>query len=175
METLKIIFLSIAAGILYGIVHDQITARVCIEYFTIFHPRVIASESPVLIALTWGVIATWWDGAFLGTWLAIAARAGRKPVLSARELVLPICGLLGAMAVSALLAGCAGYVLAQKGFISGPSWMLLPRPRSSAFMADWWAHTASYASAFVGGVVLCILTYRRRPGLSDQSHSGSIA
>jgi hypothetical protein len=30
------------------------------------------------------------------------------------------------------------------------------------FMADWFAHSASYASGFLGGAVLCMLQYRRR-------------
>jgi len=35
MEYIKIVLLAIAAAISYGILHDQITVRVCIEYFTI--------------------------------------------------------------------------------------------------------------------------------------------
>jgi hypothetical protein len=166
MGSLKIIFLSIAAGILYGVVHDQITARVCIEYFTVFHPRVISSDSPTLLGLAWGVIATWWAAAFLGTWLAVAARAGRKPALGASQLVGPVAKLLAVMAMSALLAGCAGYLLTRRGIISAPAWMLLPPSRTAAFMADWWGHTASYASSFLGGIVLCIATYRRRSRLA---------
>ena len=30
------------------------------------------------------------------------------------------------------------------------------------FMAAWWAHSASYASGSIGGIVICIVTYRRR-------------
>ena len=37
METIKIILMEVAAAIVYGILHDQITARVCVEYFTIGH------------------------------------------------------------------------------------------------------------------------------------------
>jgi hypothetical protein len=166
MGSLKIIFLSIAAGVLYGIIHDQITVRVCIKYFTVFHPRVISSDSPTLLGLVWRVIATWWTGAFLGTWLAVAARAGRKPTINASDLIRPIAKLLAVMAVSALFAGCLGYVLPRQGVISAPPWMLLSPERPAVFMADWWAHSASYATAFLGGMVLCIATYRRRAALS---------
>jgi hypothetical protein len=31
-----------------------------------------------------------------------------------------------------------------------------------AFVVDWYAHTGSYASGFFGGIVLCILQYRKR-------------
>jgi hypothetical protein len=48
-EGLKIILASVAAAIIYGIVHDQITARICIEYFTVFHPPVFLTQSPTLL------------------------------------------------------------------------------------------------------------------------------
>jgi hypothetical protein len=54
-EHLKIILACVAAAIIYGILHDQITARVCVEYFTIFHPPVFATQSPTLLAFGWGV------------------------------------------------------------------------------------------------------------------------
>ena len=170
METLKIILVSIGAGIIYGIIHDQITARVCIEYFTIFHPKVIESVSPTLLGLTWGLIATWWAGAILGTMLAIAAGAGNKPTLTASNLILPIMRLLAVMAVSALVAGLSGYILTRRGLVSASGLILLVPSRQPVFMADWWAHMASYGSAFIGGIVLCVLTFRRRARLSTETH-----
>src|SRR3954451_19765307 len=62
MQALAIVLLSILAAVLYGIVHDQVTARICVEYFTIGHPPVFDTESPTLLGLGWGVIATWWVG-----------------------------------------------------------------------------------------------------------------
>jgi len=165
MESLKIILLSTIAGISYGIVHDQITARICIEYFTVFHPKVIESHSPTLLGLTWGVIATWWAGAFLGTLLAIAARAGSRGTLRFSDLVLSITKLLIVMAVSAFAAGCLGYAFARAGLVSPSDWLALPPSRNAVFMADWWAHMASYGSAFVGGIILCVLTFHRRSRL----------
>jgi hypothetical protein len=95
VESLKICFVSICAAILYGVIHDQITARVCLEYFTVFHPPIFETQSPTLLALGWGVIATWWMGAFLGVLLAIAARVGSRPKLSAVNLLKPIGKLPG--------------------------------------------------------------------------------
>jgi hypothetical protein len=164
MEFVKIVFLSIAAAICYGILHDQVTARICVEYFTVFHPPVFPTDSPTLLGLGWGVIATWWLGAFLGVILAIAARAGSRSKVTARELVRPILRLLAVMALSAFLFGTTGYVLARRGVISPPLWIkgMLPQYSYNAFMADWWAHNASYAAAALGGIVLCVMTYRKR-------------
>ena len=60
LESLKIVGLCIAAAIVYGILHDQITARICVEYFSVAHPPVWGGiDDPTLLAFTWGVIATW--------------------------------------------------------------------------------------------------------------------
>src|SRR3954449_4153763 len=109
MQFLLIILLCVLSAIFYGIIHDQITARICVEYFTIGHPPVFDTESPTLLGLGWGVIATWWVGLILGIPLAIAARAGRRPQRSAAELIRPILVLLACMAVTALLAGVVGH------------------------------------------------------------------
>jgi len=71
MKFLGVVLLAVGASVLYGILHDQITVRVCLEYFTIGHPRIIESESPTLLAFAWGVVATWWMGVLLGLPLAL--------------------------------------------------------------------------------------------------------
>ncbi len=58
MEELKIIILCLGAAVGYGIAHDQVTARVCVEYFTVGHPPVFQTDSPMLLGLGWGVLAT---------------------------------------------------------------------------------------------------------------------
>jgi hypothetical protein len=164
MEFVKIVLLSIVAAICYGILHDQVTARICVEYFTVFHPPVFHTINPTLLGLCWGVIATWWVGAFLGVILAITARAGQRPKVDARGLVRPVMQLLAVMALSAFLAGTTGYILALRNIIAPPVWItqrLMPQSHN-AFMADWWAHNASYAVAALGGIVLCVMTYQRR-------------
>jgi hypothetical protein len=164
IESLKILAMCIFAAVLYGISHDQITARVCLEYFTVFHPPVFATQSPTLLGLGWGIIATWWVGAFLGILLAIAARAGSKPKLSATTVCKPVGKLLFVMAGGALLAGSLGFYLTQRGVVFPPEWIsadLSPAARAR-FMADWWAHNASYALGIIGGITLCVLQYRRR-------------
>lgn len=73
MQAIRIILLCICSAIFYGIVHDQITARICVEYFTIGHPPVFNTDSPTLLGFGWGVIATWWVGLILGLPLSLAA------------------------------------------------------------------------------------------------------
>lgn len=73
MEGFKIVLLCIVSAVVYGILHDQVTARVCVEYFTIGHPQVFQTESPTLLALGWGIIATWWSGLLVGIALAFTS------------------------------------------------------------------------------------------------------
>ena len=169
MAALRVIALGLGASILYGILHDQVTARVCVEYFTIGHPRVMESESPTLLALYWGVVATWWVGLPAGLLLAISGRAGREPRRSARDLLRPLAVLLGTMAILAMAAGFAGYATAQAGGVRLVPRLAqrVPSDRHFAYIAVLWAHLASYASAALGTIVLCLHTawrrYRRVP------------
>lgn len=67
---------STGLSIAYGITHDLVTAHVAVEHFTVHHERLVPSESPVVMALLWGVIATWWFGAGAGLLFALAAQIG---------------------------------------------------------------------------------------------------
>ena len=160
MESAKIIGLCVLVGVIYGIVHDQITARICLEYFTVFHPDVFHTQSPTLLALGWGVLATWWVSVTLGVLLAIASRAGSRPKLASLELIPLLVKLLTVMAFCALSAGLAGYFL--KGLGMEYYNTSIPKAMMGRFYADLWAHNMSYFSGFVGGLVLCLVVWRRR-------------
>lgn len=163
MEFLKIWLLCIIAAIVYGIVHDEITARVCVEYFTIGHPPVFHTSSPTLLGLGWGVIATWWMGAFLGFVLALSARLGSDPKIGIGDLLRPTLVLLVLMGVSALCAGVVGGILAARGVIPLRDWeQILGRDKAVRFIADFCAHFTSYLVGFCGGIVICGWTLVRR-------------
>jgi hypothetical protein len=159
MESIRILALCVAAAILYGIAHDQITARICVEYFTIFHPPVFHTQSPTLLAFGWGTIATWWVGVLLGVPLSIASRAGSLPKLSAHDLIRPIFLLLIVMAACAVASGVYGYLWAETPRFAAA---LIPESVHRNFNADLWAHTASYLSGIIGGLTVCGIAYRRR-------------
>ena len=46
MKSLTIIGMSILGCVIYGILHDQVTARLCVEYLTIFHAPIFGVNSP---------------------------------------------------------------------------------------------------------------------------------
>jgi len=164
METLKIILLCILAAAVYGILHDQVTARVCLEYFTIGHPPMFPTDSPTLLAFGWGVVATWWVGLFLGLPAAWLSRFGSLPKMDAARLIRPIVCLTLIMGFVSLLAGLVGYQKALSGEIAlrGPLGQLIPKANHPFFLADLWAHSAAYAVGFVGGVVIWLWILIRR-------------
>ena len=61
---------SIAIACLLGIALDLVTANVAVDYFLVHHPRIVASKSPWVLAIVWGVAASWWFGAIVGLLIA---------------------------------------------------------------------------------------------------------
>lgn len=164
MPSIRIVLLCVAAAVLYGITQDQVTARVCVEYFTVGHPPLFDTDSPTLLAFGWGTVATWWVGLPLGLGLAVAARAGKGPQRSASELVGPVAQLLGVIAVAAVAAGLVGWLLARAGVITLAPYLAnrIAPDRHAAFLADGAAHLAAYAVGGLGGVVLSWRVWRAR-------------
>jgi len=103
-------------------------------------------------------------GTFFGCLLAIAARGGSRTTVTCNELILPIAKLLAIMGVLAGVAGMLGFLLTIRGAIAPPKLIaiVLPQAKHARFMADWWAHNASYFVGFFGGIALCVMTFRRR-------------
>lgn len=164
MPAVAIVLFCIGCAVIYGILLDQITARICVEYFTIGHPPIFGTDDPTLLGLGWGIIATWWVGLLLGIPLAVAARAGSRPQRSLRTLVRPLGQLLAVMALCAIVAGLTGCLLARTGavFLMGPIAQAVPPYKHVAFITDLWAHSASYLVGFLGGIVLIIRVWRSR-------------
>jgi hypothetical protein len=165
-----ILLMCVGAAVLYGVVHDQITARICVEYFTIAHPPLVKSQSPTILGFAFGAAATWWVGALLGVVLATCCEAGPWPVIPPRDLVKPILILLAAMAVLATTAGFIGYhVGIGEDLAAGWIFEGIPEERMARFSADAWAHLASYGFGALGGVVLWTWALVRRHRLSKSA------
>lgn len=164
VNKLKVILLSIVAACTYGVLHDQITIRVCEEYFTVAHPPLFHTTSPTLLALCWGIAATLGIGFLLGGVLALVSQSGEQPPYKIPRLVRSITILLLVMSLSALAAGILGYQLSERGVIFIPSVFdeNIPRENHHRFMAAWFAHGASYLVGLAGGSFLCLRIWRER-------------
>lgn len=164
MQSLAIVILSIGSAVFYGILHDQITARICVEYFTIGHPPVFGTENPTLLGVGWGIIATWWAGLLLGVPLAAAARAGRRPKRNVSTLYRPVMRLLAVMLMCAVVAGFLGWYLGSQAAVrlAGNMATAVPRDKHVPFIVALWAHSASYLTGAIGGCVLIVSVWRSR-------------
>jgi len=163
-EWWRIVGLCVVSAVIYGVLFDQITARICVEYFTIGHPPVFGTVDPTTLGIGWGIIATWWAGLLLGVPLAFAAQAGNRPKRDAASLVVPIVFLLAVMGLCALIAGVVGWLLSSRETVFLVGWLAraVPRDRHVPFLADAWAHTTSYAVGFAGGCILILRVWRSR-------------
>lgn len=165
-EVVKIVVGSVLIAIVYGIAHDMVTAHTEISYFTIFHPRISDSNSPVVMALMWGVIATWWIGAIIGVLLALCAQLGSKQSIPARYVLK---SLTRATAVVFIIAMAT--LAAMLRFCEGKTVEFQPDPSdtSGRFLAVLITHNVSYfLSALVAvGMCVSILVRRSKPVLEE--------
>lgn len=173
MTSVKIILSTLFAAICFGIIHDMITAHLCVEYFTIGHPKIIESESPVLLALLWGVIATWWVALPMGILIAGFSQFGKNPNLEFQDIMSLILKLLLIMFGIALIAGIIGYVLTDLKIIYlTPRFAeLIDSSKHSKFLAAGWAHTSSYLSGIIGTIFICIIITKKRKKLLTSINS----
>lgn len=160
----QIVALCVVVSILYGLIHDQITARICIEYFTIYHPMIVKTYSPTLLGLFWGIVATFWVGLLLGIPLAWVAQQGSEAPYSARHFYRPLALLVTIMGLGAICAGYIGYQFAAK---DSPLLLQMvpaniPADKIQLFTVDLFAHNASYMLGFLGGGWLIFTTWRKR-------------
>jgi hypothetical protein len=162
VEYAKIWAATIVLACVYGIAHDQVTAHLCVEYFTVAHVRVFPTDSATLLAFGWGIIATWWVGA--------AARLGPLSRVDLRDIIRPGLAVLCLMALCSLAAGVAGYAAAATGAVDVPSSVAgdIPLRSHDRFIAVWWAHQAAYASGALGALVLTVGLFVSRGRSGDQ-------
>lgn len=152
--TLKVILLTC----LLGLAVDVITANVAVEYFTVHHPKVVESTSPWVMALIWGVGASWWFGliAALVIWWVNSRR--KQPLCNERVFGLIRRALASIwVAMMAILAGVyalASVVPAEK---RRPSFESDRRLMSVAI-----AHSTEYVLGGLALLVICIYIARFR-------------
>jgi hypothetical protein len=146
----------------YGILQDQVSVRLCPEYFTVFHPQIEGLTDPTLLGIAWGFLASWWGGALFGYFLGLVATSGDKPPVPTRRLVAPMLLTLVAVAVGTAVTGVTvDRHLEQFGvsFPEHPS--VSPEAVRWAFVVGCY-HFVTYALSVVGSVTCCIWLARVR-------------
>jgi hypothetical protein len=100
----------------------------------------------------------------LGLLLTLVCRLGTRPTLTVRDVRRPILVVLLGMGATSLIAGLAGYTLARMGALLMPYTLVtrVPAARQAAFLADAWAHQNAYNVGLLGGLAVCLWTWRER-------------
>jgi hypothetical protein len=164
MESIKIILFCIIAAVSYGIIHDEITAHICVEYFTVAHPPIFHTNSPLILGFAWGITATWWVALLLGCILAFVARSGTAPKIPVGSVISQVILVLSVTAISAAAVGMAAYLLTGSNQLFLPDYAV-PRSKHVAFFGVWAAHLTSYTVGICGGLATILNVWRTRTRL----------
>ncbi|MCB8933269.1 MAG: hypothetical protein M9921_09685 [Fimbriimonadaceae bacterium] len=150
MSPVRFLVAVVAATAIFGIALDLVTAHVAVEYFTVHHPHVIDSDSPIAMALIWGVGASWWFGLGAGFLLWWVNRRRPQPVAWSQIFgwIVRALAWLWALMMGILLAvyGLAGLVPMHQ---RGPTF-----EHDRRLMAVALTHATEYV---LGGVIVVIL------------------
>ena len=153
METVLFVVQVVLLSCALGIAIDLVTANVAVEYFTVHHPHVVDSDSPWVMALIWGIGASWWFGlaaAALLWWVnsrrAVPLHRERVVLMVARAMVLLWLLMMAIMVGVYLFAGMIPAADRRPTFES-----------DRRLMAVAMAHAAEYA---LGGLLTVILMVR---------------
>ena len=113
-ETLVFLLQVVSLSCLLGLAVDIVTANVAVEYFTVHHPHVVDSHSPWIMAVVWGIGASWWFGLIAGLLLWWMNMRRPRPLSGKRILRIIAPSLvviwLVMMAILAGVYGIAGWI-----------------------------------------------------------------
>lgn len=155
---LSIVLGSVLASCALGIALDLVTANVAVEYFTVHHPRIVPTENPWILAVVWGIGASWWFGAIAGGIVATINHRRARPLPPRRILrwVAVACVALWLSMIAILLA-----VYAIAGTIPDEK-----RPptfdHDRRLMAVAMAHQFEYLLGGIALILIAIATWRTR-------------
>lgn len=147
----------------YAMLQDQVSARLCPEYFTVLHPPIPGMTDPTLLGISWGFIGGWWGGIVLGYVAGLVATLGKRPQLTPRDFVRPLFVLVSVLATVTALTGFTVWHHAELLGVSLTGFDgLVPVERHRAVLVVACYHFTAYATATIGGVVLCAWLWMER-------------
>jgi len=156
-----------------GVLMDQVSARLCPEYFTVLHNPIDGLTEPTLVGIVWGFLGSAGGGLAMGCAAGIAATVGKRPPLAVRDIIRPMLVAVAGVAAAVALTGAivwwnADGLRVQLDTESGPP---IPPERHVAALTVACYHMAAYASAMIASIALCIWISRERANRSVSSHT----
>lgn len=156
--------MGLVAMVGYGILQDQVSARLCPEYFTVAHPPVPGLKNPTLLGIAWGFLGSWWGGLLMGYFVGLAATLGPRPPLTLRDVVRPMLVLLVVVGVMTALTGVNVWRHAELLGVSLDPFLkrMVPADRHRWLMVVACYHFTAYTTATLASIVLCAWVWRER-------------
>ena len=152
-ETLVFLLQVVSLTCLLGLAVDVVTANVAVEYFTVHHPHVVDIHSPWIMAVVWGIGASWWFGLIAGVLLWWMNARRPRPLSERRVLRMIVPALVAIwfvmMAIVAGVYGIAGWIPENQRRVTFES--------DRRLMAVAFSHYTEYA---LGGIVTIVLMVR---------------
>lgn len=154
-------FLTIVIGAtglacLLGICMDLVTANVAVEYFSVHHPQIVATENPWVLAFVWGIAAAWWFGAICGAIVAWINHRRPEPLEPRRILkwTLIACVVLWVMMIAVLVAlfVASGYLPVEERTESFES--------DRRLIAVAMTHQIEYVLGAIAMLIIAVMTWR---------------
>jgi hypothetical protein len=174
---LALLGIALLAG--YGMLQDQVSARLCPEYFTVFHNPIPGVADPTLLGVLWGFLGAWWGGLIMGYAAGLTATLGTKnPPLGACELVWPMAAVVAGTAAVTALCGVSVHIHAEAMQVQLPAYFErdVPAERHRGLLVVSCYHLAAYAAAVVGSLLLCgwVAAERHRRGRATDRAAGAV-
>jgi hypothetical protein len=156
--------LGLIAVVIYAVIQDQVSVRLCPEYFTLFHNSIPGLKDPTLLGATWGFLASWWGGVMMGYSAGLCATLGKRPQLAPREIILPLIVLMLGITTVVAISGFSVWRHSEMfGVRIDPGLsMMLPPERHQPLLVVACYHFVAYATSVIGGIVLCVWISRER-------------
>jgi hypothetical protein len=164
MKRTAIVILAVAMAVAFGVVHNLVTVQISPANFTVGHARLVPSDSPLVLAIAWGVVTPFVAGLIVGIPLSLVATVGPMPKLSSAQLVLPVAALCVAMAAASVVGGVVGHARATGGSHNVPDSMVrrVPADELARFASVRTAHAWAHRAGLAGGIVLWFYAWRVR-------------
>jgi hypothetical protein len=164
MKRAAIVLLAVAMAIAFGILHNLVTVQISPANFTVGHARIVPTDSPLILAIAWGIATPFVAGLLVGVPLSLVATVGSRPQLSAARLVLPIAALCMVMAVGSVAGGAVGYARARGGSpdIGEGLARRVPSDELVRFASVRTAHAWAHRAGLAGGVFLWLYAWHVR-------------
>lgn len=156
---LRSIVCGIWVMVVYAVIQDQFSARLCPEYFTIFHNPIPGLTDPTLVGLSWGFLASWWGGAMMGCSAGLTASLGPKRPLPLSTLMIGMVGVMVLTGVVTALTGWATYQHVESfrpTFDPGMMQGVAPENERYVFIVAIY-HLVAYAVAILGSIGFCLV------------------